>query len=78
MPIFTDTAIKGGLAKISEWAFRNVPNESIMYKDLFAWLRQEHPDLQTFLAVWSRICPFTVHLAQGYEGPGPGSRFYLC
>ena len=31
-PIFTDTAIKGGLAKISEWAFRNVPNESQMYK----------------------------------------------
>ena len=26
-PVFTDTAIKGGLAKISEWAFRNVPNE---------------------------------------------------
>ena len=32
MPIFTDTAIKGGLAKISEWAFRNVPNESQMYQ----------------------------------------------
>ena len=47
MPIFTDTAIKGGLAKISEWAFRNVPNESVMYKDLFAWLKKEHPDLQT-------------------------------
>ncbi len=47
MPIFTDTAIKGGLAKISEWAFRNVPNESEMYRALFAWLRTEHPDLKT-------------------------------
>ncbi len=47
MPIFTDTAIKGGLAKISEWAFRNVPNESQMYKTMFAWLKAEHPDLKT-------------------------------
>ena len=47
MPIFTDTAIKGGLAKISEWAFRNVPNENEMYKQLFAWLKAEHPALKT-------------------------------
>ena len=47
MPIFTDTAIKGGLAKISDWAFRNVPNEANMYKALFKWLRTEHPDLKT-------------------------------
>ncbi len=47
IPVFTDTAIKGGLAKISEWAFRNVPNENQMYKALFAWLRSEHPDLKT-------------------------------
>ena len=46
-PIFTDTAIKGGLAKISEWAFRNVPNENEMYKQLFAWLRTQHPDLKS-------------------------------
>ena len=31
IPVFTDTAIKGGLAKISQWAFRNVPNENQMY-----------------------------------------------
>lgn len=43
-PIYTDTAIKGGLAKISEWAFRNVPNESEMYQSLFTWLKSEHPD----------------------------------
>lgn len=47
MPIFTDTAIKGGLAKISEWAFRNVPNESVMYQTMFKWLKSEHPDLKT-------------------------------
>lgn len=47
MPVFTDTAIKGGLAKISEWAFRNVPNENEMYQKLFAWLKKEHPDLKT-------------------------------
>ncbi len=46
-PIFTDTAIKGGLAKISEWAFRNVPNESQMYKSLFEWLASEHPDARS-------------------------------
>lgn len=46
-PIFTDTAIKGGLAKISDWAFRNVPNESEMYKQLFIWLRTKQPDVKT-------------------------------
>ena len=46
-PIFTDTAIKGGLAKISEWAFRNVPNESQMYQTLFEWLASEHPDAKS-------------------------------
>ena len=37
MPIFTDTAIKGGLAKISDWAFRNVPSEDMMYEAMFKW-----------------------------------------
>ena len=46
-PIFTDTAIKGGLAKISEWAFRNVPNESQMYKSLFEWLATQHADAKS-------------------------------
>jgi branched-chain amino acid transport system substrate-binding protein len=47
IPIFTDTAIKGGLAKISEWAFRNVPNETEMYRTLFLWVKENYPDLQT-------------------------------
>ncbi|HKV00398.1 MAG TPA: ABC transporter substrate-binding protein [Vineibacter sp.] len=49
-PIFTDVAIKGGLAKISEWAFRNVPSEVEMYNALFAWVKQTRPDLKTMFA----------------------------
>jgi branched-chain amino acid transport system substrate-binding protein len=47
MPIFTDVAIKGGLAKISEWAFRNVPSEATMYSSLFNYVRTEYPDVKT-------------------------------
>jgi len=46
-PIFTDVAIKVGLAKISEWAFRNVPDEGAMYRELFQWLKKTKPDLKT-------------------------------
>jgi branched-chain amino acid transport system substrate-binding protein len=47
MPVFTDVAIKVGLAKISNWAFRNVPNEMTMYNSLFYWLKTKHPNAQT-------------------------------
>jgi branched-chain amino acid transport system substrate-binding protein len=47
-PLYTDVAAKGGLASISEWSFRNVPNEANMYKSLFAWIAQAHPELKTF------------------------------
>jgi len=47
-PIIADVAAKGGLAKISEWSFRNVPSEFEMYKALFAWVKTQHPDLKTF------------------------------
>lgn len=46
-PIFSDVAIKVGLAKISEWSFRNVPNEMTMYSSLFYWLHQKYPELKT-------------------------------
>lgn len=46
-PIFSDVAIKVGLAKISEWSFRNVPNEMIMYSSLFYWLHQKYPEMKT-------------------------------
>lgn len=47
LPVFTDTAIKGGLAKISEWAFRNVPKENEMYRTLFQWVKDENPEFKT-------------------------------
>jgi branched-chain amino acid transport system substrate-binding protein len=47
MPVFTDVAIKVGLARISEWAFRNVPNETIMYSSLFYWLKTKYPNAKT-------------------------------
>ncbi len=46
-PILTDTAIRPGLAKKSQWTFRNVPNEISMYDELFAWLRSQYPDVTT-------------------------------
>jgi branched-chain amino acid transport system substrate-binding protein len=46
-PIIADGAAKVGLAKISEWSFRNVPSEFEMYKSLFPWLKTQHPDLKT-------------------------------
>lgn len=39
LPFFTDGAIKAGLAKISPWAFRNVPSEAEMYAALFQHLK---------------------------------------
>jgi branched-chain amino acid transport system substrate-binding protein len=47
MPVFTDVAVKGGLAKISEWAFRNTPNEMTMYSSLFYWMKTKYPNAQT-------------------------------
>ena len=48
MPILTDTAVRNGLGKISEWTFRNTPNEPAMYDKLWAWVATNHPDLKTF------------------------------
>jgi branched-chain amino acid transport system substrate-binding protein len=53
-PIIADVAAKGGLAKISEWSFRNVPSEFEMYKSLFAWVKSQHPDLKTSSAASRR------------------------
>lgn len=51
-PIFTDVAAKGGLASISQWAFRNVPSEAAMYKSLFEWLKATNTDVKT---VWGGV-----------------------
>ncbi|MFL6647063.1 MAG: ABC transporter substrate-binding protein [Sulfurifustaceae bacterium] len=47
LPIFTDVAQKIGLTKISEWAFRNIPDEPAMYDALFTWLKANHPEAKT-------------------------------
>ena len=51
-PIFTDVAVKGGLAKISEWAFRNTPSEAQMYDALFGYVKTKYPALKT---VWGGV-----------------------
>ena len=48
MPILADTCIRPGLAKISDWSFRNVPNEITMYDELFKWIRTAYPNVKTF------------------------------
>jgi branched-chain amino acid transport system substrate-binding protein len=79
-PIFTDVAIKGGLAKISEWAFRNVPNEAAMYTSLFKWLKQTRPELKSIFggveedfahsrATWYAVMK-EVAAKEGYEVKG--------
>jgi branched-chain amino acid transport system substrate-binding protein len=47
-PLYTDVAAKGGLASISQWAFRNVPSEAAMYKAIFEWVKATRPDVKTF------------------------------
>ncbi len=51
-PLYTDVAAKGGLASMSQWAFRNVPSEATMYKSLFEWLKTTQPDVKT---VWGGV-----------------------
>jgi branched-chain amino acid transport system substrate-binding protein len=66
LPVFTDGATKANLARISEWAFRNTPNEATMYRTLWRWVRVHHPDYRTIAggdesdfshshATWSNI-----------------------
>ena len=51
-PLYTDVAAKGGLASVSQWAFRNVPSESAMYKALFEWVKATRPEIKT---VWGGV-----------------------
>jgi branched-chain amino acid transport system substrate-binding protein len=51
-PLYTDVAAKGGLASVSQWAFRNVPSESAMYKSLFEWIKATRPEVKT---VWGGV-----------------------
>lgn len=49
-PIFTDGATKADLARLSQWAFRNAPNEGRMYKVLWKWVSEKYPGLKTVYA----------------------------
>ena len=51
-PVFTDVAAKGGLASMSQWAFRNVPSEAAMYKSLFDWIKATRPEIKT---IWGGV-----------------------
>lgn len=51
-PLYTDVAAKGGLASMSQWAFRNVPSEAAMYKSLFDWIKATHPEIKS---VWGGV-----------------------
>jgi len=51
-PLFTDVAAKGGLASMSQWAFRNVPSEANMYKSLFDWIKATRPEIKT---IWGGV-----------------------
>ena len=51
-PLYTDVAAKGGLASMSQWAFRNVPSEAAMYKSLMEWIKATRPDVKT---VWGGV-----------------------
>lgn len=51
-PVYTDVAAKGGLAAMSQWAFRNVPSEANMYKSLFDWIKATHPEITT---IWGGV-----------------------
>jgi branched-chain amino acid transport system substrate-binding protein len=47
MPVFTDSAMKAKLTRISQWAFRNSPNETDMYTVLWRWVHEHYPRLRT-------------------------------
>jgi len=80
MPIFADVAMKIGLAKISEWGFRNIPDEPGMYASLFAWLKANHPEAKSIYGgveedfIHSRQTWYSVMKekakAAGYEAKG--------
>jgi branched-chain amino acid transport system substrate-binding protein len=48
LPVLADTCIRPGLARISDWAFRNVANEIHMYDSFFGWIRENYPEVRTF------------------------------
>jgi branched-chain amino acid transport system substrate-binding protein len=80
IPVFTDGATRADLARISEWAFRNVPAERDMYRSLWAYVRRAYPALRTVYggrevdfahsrSTWEKIIRHEA-VAAGYEVVG--------
>lgn len=63
-PLYTDVAAKGGLAAMSQWAFRNVPSEAAMYKSLFEWIKATQPEIKT---VWGGVEKDFAHSNATYK-----------
>ena len=47
-PVLVDTCIRPGLARISDWVFRNVANDIEIYDRFFEWIRENYPEVKTF------------------------------
>ena len=80
IPIFADVAMKTGLADISQWSFRNIPDEVQMYDALWQWMKTNNPQLKTVYGgveenfvhskqTWYNIIKERAKLA-GYEVKG--------
>ncbi|MBX6331955.1 MAG: ABC transporter substrate-binding protein, partial [Gemmatimonadaceae bacterium] len=69
IPVFTDGAAKAQLARISEWAFRNVPDERAMYRTTWAWLRRRRPELTTVFGGEERDFPHSHSTWSGIIRP---------
>jgi branched-chain amino acid transport system substrate-binding protein len=80
IPIFADVAMKTGLADISQWSFRNIPDEVQMYDALWQWMKTNNPELKTVYGgveenfvhskqTWYNIIKERAKLA-GYEVKG--------
>ena len=68
-PVFTDVAIKIGLAKISEWAFRNVPNEIGDVRHALQVAEGDQARSQEPLRRrGGEFRPLARHLVRGHEG----------
>lgn len=46
-PILNDAAMKGRLGRVSEWGFRNTPDEAAMYERLLKWIKGQYPGVRT-------------------------------
>ncbi|WP_319772610.1 ABC transporter substrate-binding protein [Breoghania sp.] len=85
IPIFADVAMRKGLAGISDWAFRNIPDEVQLYESLWDWMKEQDATLKTVYAgveenqvhanlTWNKIIKISG-AAAGYEVVGDDTWF---